>query len=533
VLVSADLVNEMVSVIIPTRGTRPELLAEAVGSLPDGITLFLAKNEGKSTMHEAMNMALEACETPFVFVMGDDDLIEEDTIRLLLEGIGRGDVAYPRMELFGTKEHEFVADLFCRNRLRHWNFVTGSSLFRVSKLREVGGWRKTPVEDWDLIWRLSQAGARMEPVPEAVYRYRQHGKSLSSDIVDSEMTLGDLIDHMEIEQVPLWATFYGQATRGVGYVRGVLPARYLPGVFRTTLDQTNNHETPVTVWHHPHGVQREFVEEARAGGQRVVVDVDDNYASPAFDRTLRAWGMPGIADDWLKHRDGHRQICREADAVICATMHLADTYTELNDNVHVIPNTVDPYDWAPNPYDPSAPLRVGWAAGRQHGPDAELVEPALRWASKQRGVEVVVIGILPDWDFEFTWVPPTPTLQTYRDWLGVLDIGLAPLKGGALNDCKSDLKMLEYTMAGALTIASCRPAYAQTIRHGETGVLAKNAREFKSYLQHAVRDEDTRLSMVRNASRYVAGCRIASQSADAYRAVLATIGVLEPVKVEA
>jgi glycosyltransferase involved in cell wall biosynthesis len=334
----------------------------------------------------------------------------------------------------------------------------------------------------------------------------------------------------------LLATFYGQASRGVGYVRGVLPAKHLPGIYRSTVEGKDDViPPPVAVWLHPAGMQREFIEEHRAQGRKFVVDVDDDYISPAFDKTIRSWGLNTVADQWSpEERAGHRQLVREADAVICATPYLADRYAELNENVHVCLNTVDPADWAPPPRrDPTTPLRIGWAAGKQHWPDAELIEPALRWASKQRGVEVVVIGVEPDFDFDYVHVPFTPTLQTYRDWLGVLDIGLAPVKGGAMNDAKSDLKMLEYTMAGALTIASCRPAYVSTIRHGETGVLAKSPREFLHYVQEAVRDEDTRLALVRNAARYVASCRLASQNADAYRSVLATIGVLEPVEVAA
>jgi glycosyltransferase involved in cell wall biosynthesis len=529
-------IPELVSVIIPTRGTRPELLSEAVGSLPDGITLYLAQNSGKLDMAEAMNMALEQVETPFVYVMGDDDLLEEDTITRLVEGIGTADVAYPTIQLFGKKDDQIFADMFSIHRLQQWNYISGSSLFRVSKLREVEGWRATPVEDWDVVYRLAHAGARFEAVPTAIYHYRIH-ESLSHDIVKTSnsesVSTSDLRADMGFVKEDLLATFYGQASRGVGYVRGVLPAKHLPGIYRSTVEHEDDVVPPeVAVWLHPAAMQRKYIDEHRERGRKLVIDVDDDYVSPAFDATLRRWGLDAVADQWSpEERAGHRDLVREADAVICSTAHLADRYADLNSNVHVCLNSVDPDDWAPPPRrDPTQPIRVGWAAAKQHWPDAALVEPALRWASKQKHVQVVVIGVEPDFDFDYIHVPFTPTLTTYRDWLGVIDIGLAPVKGGAMNDAKSDLKFLEYTMAGALTIASCRPAYAMTVRHGETGVLAKNARDFRYYVEQAVRDEDTRMAIVRNAARYVASCRLASQNADAYRSVLATIGVLEPMQ---
>jgi hypothetical protein len=135
-----------------------------------------------------------------------------------------------------------------------------------------------------------------------------------------------------------------------------------------------------------------------------------------------------------------------------------------------------------------------------------------------------MIGLDPEWDFAYTHYPYTRSMQHYRDLISILDIGLAPLHASRMNDGKSDLKWLDYTMAGVATIASKQPAFA-TIKHGVTGLVARTPRVPPS-LQAALDDRSTRwmigAARHRLAERrvalpqiYLLACRALSAAADA------------------
>jgi hypothetical protein len=234
--------------------------------------------------------------------------------------------------------------------------------------------------------------------------------------------------------------------------------------------------------------------------RRILVDVDDDYLSPSLIGWIRKFASSELADSWVRNQPAHRAICREADAIICATPVLAYQYAKVNRNVIVIPNTVDEADWAEPMRIDDGQIRVGCALAANHKPDFYLVEEAMRWASEQPGVRVCMIGLDPEWDFAYTHYPYTRSMQHYRDLISILDIGLAPLHASRMNDGKSDLKWLDYTMAGVATIASKQPAFA-TIKHGVTGLVARTPREFLKNLQAALDDPEHTMRMI-GAARY-------------------------------
>jgi hypothetical protein len=209
--------------------------------------------------------------------------------------------------------------------------------------------------------------------------------------------------------------------------------------------------------------------------------------------------------------------------VICSTPVIAYQYAKVNRTVIVIPNTIDEADWADPMRIDDGYIRVGCGLAANHKPDFYLVEEAMRWASAQPGVKVCMIGLDPEWDFPYTHYPYTRSLQHYRDLLSILDIGLAPLHASRMNDGKSDLKWLDYTMAGALTIASKQPAFA-TVQHGLTGLLASTPRQFLKNLQAALDDPEHALRMVGAARHQI----LAERAAWRYREIYLDACGVEP-----
>jgi hypothetical protein len=278
------------------------------------------------------------------------------------------------------------------------------------------------------------------------------------------------------------AEFYCSPGEAQTYVRSILPARYLTGYALPIWHHPSQRDyvAPTSVWEHPGEAHASGFLASKEYGQRVYVDVDDNYADPdLFD------GYPA------EKAEIHRDLVRQADGVITASANLAEYYQEFNPNTHHIPNSVDTAEWE-FPQVEMRTLYVGWGAGTTHDADASLIEPAMRWVSEQKGCKPVVLGVDPKWDFSYLHYPWMP-LEAYRRMLQTIAIGLAPLlEDSSLNYYRSDLKFLDYTMAGALTIASDKPAYNQSIIPGSTGLLARTPEDFTAAVQEAVRDVEMR-----------------------------------------
>lgn len=562
-------------------------LNQAIASLPPDLPYMVLPNNSHAEMTEMLNQAFRDVETDYVFIMGADDVLAPDCLRFLAEAIGTADVAYPSLydyDIYSQNRiretrldpetrdatlaaaadagldldkiapgDELVNEIVLEAEppafwnLQDQNALPGCFLAKTETLRRIPQ-VDLLVEDHAWHFKALSLGARYVPVKSAIYLYRARHDSLSSKIEQAveqndgnwgpirwairEHTFGELYagdDEADIAgRVPLAATFQVSASEAQAYLRGVLPARFLPGaVHHNVIDRQDISKAPAAILLHP-GIKAEelLVPMLRRQGKRVIVDVDDDYLSPSLVGWLRKSGATHIADSWVENQPAHRRIVQEADAIICATAPLAYQYERLNPNVVVIPNMVDPADWEQPLRIDDGLIRIGWAAAAQHGPDAYLVEPALRWASEQTGVRVCCIGMDPGFDFAYTHYPYTRSLQHYRDVISILDIGLAPLHKSRMNDGKSDLKWLDYTMGGALTIASDAPAYA-SIRSGETGLLAKSARQFRDHLQFALEDPEAVMQMIGNARQYVYAERYAARMRNVY---LATCGV-EPYEI--
>lgn len=193
-------------------------------------------------------------------------------------------------------------------------------------------------------------------------------------------------------------------------------------------------------------------------GFRTVLEVDDNYALGApkingkHSGTWRDTHAEAVQDGTGYSYEVHRAIIEDFDAVIVATENLADTYREYNENVFVCPNQVEPGDWTDlDDKDPDV-LRIVWSGSTSHWPDVPVITKAMKWAARQPGVEVYYFGLQPRGAPIGKRVPWVTSLSDYRKRLGMFDVGLAPVKPHRWANGKSDLKCLEYAMAGVLPV---------------------------------------------------------------------------------
>ncbi len=172
-----------------------------------------------------------------------------------------------------------------------------------------------------------------------------------------------------------------------------------------------------------------------------------------------------------------------ADYVAVSTPTLANLVKErlkLNDDkVKVLPNLIDLDDWT-GEREEHERLRIVWAGSGYHDEDLNLLNhPLMTLLNEFPDVEVIFFGSHPKMMSQAERVPytyffklqplyprlyfvdPVP-LVDYPKMLKRLapDIGLCQLADIPFNHSKSALKYYEYSLAGAATVASPLPPYA-------------------------------------------------------------------------
>lgn len=318
-------------------------------------------------------------------------------------------------------------------------------------------------------------------------------------------------------QKPL-ATFYHQATAATRYWRITLPAKYLPGRVRDATQLMFRHrgndrplEFPglkgdVGIAQFPGDNGSALVATAfEARGKKFFVEVDDNYIDYGDELWMKRASWGDRIKDNPQSVQGHRWIVEHAYGVIVTTRALAREYGQLNDNVHICRNSIDPSDW-PEPAPRDGLFRIGWYASNSHDRDSVQVAKALSWASRQPGVEVVNIGHDPGWSFRRRQIEWSNDYLEPRRELRRLDVGVSPLVLSPLAKYRSDLKALEYAMGGAMPFLQSSEPYWEW-EDKAFARMCHSPSDWLSAIQWAVRNQDEVRWRGQQARAYVLGNR--------------------------
>ena len=236
-------------------------------------------------------------------------------------------------------------------------------------------------------------------------------------------------------------------------------------------------------------------------GWLVVMEIDDH---PAMIAAVA--GRKLTPDAWLTYGFAH--------ALQTSTARLGRAFSKYNPVVKVFPNAV--FELPPFPA-AAAPRRVFYGAlsrGRFAARVAASLAPVVEEFPE---VEYVVVGdravfeALPTANKSFHDYLP---YEAYLDLMATCAVSLSPVEGRLYEDTKSDAKFLDAAARGVVTLAS-PTIYAETIVHGQTGLIAQRLRDWAPQLAGVLRDEPARQLMARQAWDYVRDHRMfACQAAD-------------------
>ncbi|UVL63149.1 glycosyltransferase [Pseudomonas sp. B21-032] len=150
------------------------------------------------------------------------------------------------------------------------------------------------------------------------------------------------------------------------------------------------------------------------------------------------------------------------DRVVVSTQPLADALSSMHHDIRVVPNMLAMHMWSDLKSHRQTTLkpRVGWAGGTSHQGDLELLAEVVRELADE--VDWVFFGMCPE--------VLRPYVKEYHTGIAMslypqklaslnLDLALAPLETNLFNDCKSNLRLLEYGACGFPVVCSDTKAY--------------------------------------------------------------------------
>ena len=239
----------------------------------------------------------------------------------------------------------------------------------------------------------------------------------------------------------------------------------------------------------------------KKAGKKIIIDYDDNFFE--MDETNPAYQDYG--EDAIERM---KRVIGYADAITVTAEPLVEHFLKFHENVHVLPNYID-QSALTQPRDPSDHLIIGWQGGPTHQGDLRLIKSVVNELQAKKSFEFVLAGYSPNGFFKKRtfrqWQVFNPDLShfnLFRDF----DIGLCPLTKSSFNECRTDIKFVEYSSMGIPTIASDISTYG-TIKHGKTGYLARNQSDWRKYLVELIDDKDKRVELGKNAKEYVTSKR--------------------------
>jgi len=191
---------------------------------------------------------------------------------------------------------------------------------------------------------------------------------------------------------------------------------------------------------------------------RRIYELDD-YVINVPHRNAHKRNLPAKEDMEMLVRRGVG-MC---DRVVVSTESLGDALSSMHSDIRVVPNMLAKHLWSDmrSQRRTSKKPRVGWGGGTSHHGDLAVIADVVRELANE--VDWVFFGMCPD-DLR-------PYMHEFHGVIGLdvypaklaslnLDLALAPLEFHIFNDCKSNLRLLEYGACGFPVICSDTKAYS-------------------------------------------------------------------------
>ena len=249
-------------------------------------------------------------------------------------------------------------------------------------------------------------------------------------------------------------------------------------------------------------------------------------------------------DDFIQHVSPHNQagygawnpstlypframeMAKKATALTVSSNQLAREYFPYNDTIYVVPNYLDRDIWDnPIPKIKDGKIRIGWMGGNAHADDLKMIADVLEKIVKENNGKVIfeTMGMLhqelPNVFNMKTFNDTCPKCgyegeihnypgEALQDYPSVLmskswDIAVAPVINTSFNNCKSDIKIKEYSAARVPIIASPITPYLEAAKDNAQILFANTFDEWYNSINDLIKDSDKRDLIIRQNKAWV------------------------------
>jgi glycosyltransferase involved in cell wall biosynthesis len=231
-------------------------------------------------------------------------------------------------------------------------------------------------------------------------------------------------------------------------------------------------------------------------GIPVIIDTDDHYQLSDSHVLKKEWKLNHRAEALIYN-------FTQADAIMVTTPYLKYVVSQFNNNVEVIPNTIDfeQPQFIPNPEIEAMKsdlVNIGWSGSVTHLEDLQLIEGEILSLNKSpyKDYKFMLAGF---YDGDSIWHKyekiftsnyilddnnygriNAADVYSYAQAYNLMDIGLIPLRYNEFNRAKSELKMLEMGAFGLGVIVSDVESYQWMSKHGKNCLVAGKKDWYKS-----------------------------------------------------
>jgi glycosyltransferase involved in cell wall biosynthesis len=217
-------------------------------------------------------------------------------------------------------------------------------------------------------------------------------------------------------------------------------------------------------------------------------------------------------------------LCRHAVHVIAGNRYLGEYASRYNQNVTVVPSTIDTEKYALAATGENEIPIVGWTGSYSTVAHLQSIAPALKALAEQISYRLRVIGA---GDFKLDGVDvdarPWRSSSEVSD-LRPIDVGIMPLPDNEWTRYKCGMKALQYMALAKPAVCSPVGVNSEIIRHRENGLLAGSNEEWVTSLKYILDSPEERRRMGRAArltieEKYSAGVQ-APRVAEIFKSVV-------------
>lgn len=260
-------------------------------------------------------------------------------------------------------------------------------------------------------------------------------------------------------------------------------------------------------------------------GKKIVFDNDDTYKDYGGFKFTEFMNEKMVEKGLKTLNDNLDAFAKEADLITCSTEFLKKEYEQINPNVVVLPNTVDPFYYPEPLKNDSDVIRIGITGSVGITADLDVLKPIIEHYENDKRVRLVLLSMPPEGENEIykklysqeyafwnkvniEWHSYVP-YDEYYDYLNnlKLDMVIIPRKDSYFNRCKSNLKFLENSMLEIPTIGQSFPTedspYEVDPEDAEHLLLATDFDSWIEQIEKLIADKELRLEMGKKAHEYV------------------------------